>query len=179
MLAEVLIPESRLGTLSYLIPEKLSSQIIVGIAVRVPLQNRLVLGYIFRLQAVPVDPKFALKEIESVIASSGGVAIRIDKEHPLEDLVGRIKKEIKGAIFVIADLTDERPSCYFEVGYAEALDKPLIYIASKQSVAKPGTQTKIHFDIHMNVQFFTNHGELKEKLTSAIKKNRATLFEKN
>jgi hypothetical protein len=120
------------------------------------------------------DERF--EAMESVIANAGGVAIRIDKEHPLEDLVSRIKKEIQSAIFVVADLTDERPSCYFEVGYAEALGKPVIYMASKQSVQKPGTATKVHFDIHMNVLLFTNHKELKEKLAAAIQKNHDSLF---
>lgn len=114
--------------------------------------------------------------IETVVAKFGGVAIRIDKEHPLEDLVGRIKREIRDAAFVIADLTDERPSCYFEAGYSEALPRPVVYVASKQSVIKPGTPTKVHFDIHMNVQFFTNHDELKNKLSDAIEKNKARLF---
>ena len=73
-------------------------------------------------------------------------------------------------------MTDERPSCYFEAGFAEALGKKVIYVASKQSVAKPGTLTKIHFDIHMNMNSFTNHQELKEKLSNAIEKNRSVLF---
>lgn len=120
------------------------------------------------------DQRF--ETIEDVVSEAGAVAIRIDKEHPLDDLVARIKKEIQGAAFVVADLTDERPSCYFEAGYAEALRKPVIYVASKQSVARPGTTTKVHFDIHMNVQFFTNHNELKEKLAAAIEKNRTALF---
>lgn len=120
------------------------------------------------------DQRF--ETIERVISEAGAVAIRIDKEHALEDLVGRIKKEIRSAQFVVADLTDERPSCYFEAGYAEALGKRVIYVASKQSVAKPGTKTNIHFDIHMNMNFFTNHDELKEKLTSAINKNKKALF---
>ena len=114
--------------------------------------------------------------IETVIAKVGGVAIRIDKEHPLEDIVGRIKKEIRDSAFVVADLTDERQSCYFEAGFAEALPRPVIYVASKQSVLKPGTATKIHFDIHMNVQFFTNHKELRAKLSDAIHKNNDRLF---
>lgn len=120
------------------------------------------------------DERF--EALESVVAKFGGVAIPIDKEHPLEDLVGRIKKEIRDAAFIIADLTDERPSCYFEAGFAEALPRPVIYIASKQSVLKPGTDTKIHFDIHMNMHFFTNHKELKQKISESIEKNKAKLF---
>jgi len=114
--------------------------------------------------------------IESIIAKFGGVAIRIDREYPLEDLIGRIKKEIREAAFVVADLTDERPSCYFESGYAEALPRPVIYVASQQSVIKPGSPTKVHFDIHMNVHFFANHDELKSKLSESIEKNKARLF---
>lgn len=121
------------------------------------------------------DQRF--EAIEEVISEAGAVAIRIDKEHALEDIVGRIKKEIRGAQFVVADLTDERPSCYFEAGYAEALGKKVIYVASKQSVVKPGTKTIIHFDIHMNMNYFTNHEELKEKLSSTIQKNKLSLFD--
>lgn len=115
--------------------------------------------------------------IEKVISEVGAVAIRIDKEHALEDLVGRIKKEIRGSQFVVADMTDERPSCYFEAGFAEALGKKVIYVASKQSVAKPGTPTKIHFDIHMNINTFSNHEELRDKLKKSIDKNHDILFE--
>lgn len=115
-------------------------------------------------------------KIESVVSKFGCVAIRIDKEAPLEGLVDRIKKEINDSTFVIADLTDERPSCYFEVGFAEALGRPVIHIASKDSVIKPGAPTKIHFDIHKSVQFFSNHKELKAKLMGAIVKNKSKLL---
>lgn len=120
------------------------------------------------------DKRF--EALEELLGQFDCVAIRIDKEHPLEDLVRRIKDEIKKAQFVVADLTDERPSCYFEAGYAEASKKPTIYIASKESVIGPGKATHIHFDIHMNVNYFTNHAELKVKLKSSIEKNREILF---
>lgn len=115
--------------------------------------------------------------IEQTLQEFGCVAIRIDKEAPLGGLVDRIKEEIRRARFVVADLTDERPSCYFEAGYAEALNKPVIPVASKESVMRPGENTTIHFDIHQNVQFFTNHEELAEKLRDAVEKNRKALIE--
>lgn len=120
------------------------------------------------------DDRFEV--IESISAKHGSIAVRIDREAPLEDIVTRIKKEIRGSKFVIADLTDERPSCYFEAGFAEALGKPVIYVASANSVLRPGTPTKIHFDIHMNVLFFTNRDELREKLEATIEKNKIKLF---
>jgi hypothetical protein len=120
------------------------------------------------------DERFEV--LERVLGEYECVAIRIDKEHPLEDLVNRIKEEISKAKFIVADLTDERPSCYFEAGYAEALRRPIIYLASKESVVQPGKDTKIHFDIHMNVNYFTNHKELEEKLRASVEKNKEKLF---
>lgn len=120
------------------------------------------------------DTRFEL--IESLLGRYDAVAIRIDKEHTLDELVKKIKEEIEKSAFVIADLTDERPSCYFETGYAEALKKPIVFIASKESVVNPKMPTKIHFDIHRNVNFFTNTKELRLKLKSALDKNKAKLF---
>ncbi|HVZ83188.1 MAG TPA: hypothetical protein VG893_05890 [Terracidiphilus sp.] len=120
------------------------------------------------------DARF--EAIETLLGKYQAVAIRIDKEHTLDELVKRIKDEIEKARFVIADLTDERPSCYYEAGYAEAMKKPTIYVASKESVVSPKTATKIHFDIHRNVNFFVNIKELRKKLKEAIDKNYDQLF---
>lgn len=61
-------------------------------------------------------------------------------------------------------------------GYAEALGVPVIYAASKQSVVSPGTETRIHFDIHKSINWFTNHEELKEKIHRAFDKNKQKLL---
>ncbi len=120
------------------------------------------------------DARF--EAIEKTLGNYDAVAIRIDREHTLDELVKRIKEEIEKSAFVIADLTEERPSCYFEAGYAEALKKPVIFIASKESVINPGTKTQIHFDIHWNINYFTNTQELQEKLQDTLEKNRNHLF---
>ena len=115
--------------------------------------------------------------IEDTLQEYDCVAIRIDKEAPLGGRVDRINEDILRSHFIIADLTDERPSFYFDVGYPDAITKPLIPIASKESVMEPGVDTKIHFDIHQNVRFFTNHEELAAKLREALDKNRELLLE--
>jgi hypothetical protein len=115
--------------------------------------------------------------IEGVLDEFDCVAIRIDREAPMGSLVDRIKAEIRRSQFLVADLTDERPSCYFEVGYAEALQKPVIFVASKESVLRPGEDTRVHFDIHQNVQFFGNHDELAKKVRDVITKNAGQLFD--
>ncbi|TGL55263.1 hypothetical protein EHQ61_00695 [Leptospira wolffii] len=115
------------------------------------------------------DDRFFL--LEELLQDFECTAIRIDKEFPIEQLVKRIKDEITKSQFIIADLTDERPSCYFESGYAEALGIPIIYIASESSVVNPKEKTKIHFDIHMNILMFSNHKELSKKVKSSIEKN--------
>jgi hypothetical protein len=119
------------------------------------------------------DDRFAA--LEEVLDELECVAIRIDKEAPLEGLVDRIRTEIRRAQFVIADLTDERQSCYYELGYADGINVPVICVASKDSVLSPGTETKVHFDIHRAVQFFSNHAELKDKIRTAFDRNRVAL----
>lgn len=56
---------------------------------------------------------------------------------------GLITTEILNAIsksdFIVADLTNEKPNCYYEIGFAHALGKSVIILA------KEGT--KQHFDI--------------------------------
>jgi hypothetical protein len=115
--------------------------------------------------------------IEATLQEFDCVAIRIDREQPLDSMVERIKEEIRRARFVVADLTDERPSCYFEIGYAEALGTPVITMASRESVMEPGKRTKIHFDVHQNVRFFTNHNQLAEHLRDAVDVNRQNLLD--
>jgi len=77
------------------------------------------------------DPEFQhKKEIVNKAATRQGVTAvfaieRLQNFNSEESLI-----MLKNADFVIADLSCERPSCYYEVGYAQALRKPVILIAS-------------------------------------------------
>lgn len=55
----------------------------------------------------------------------------------------RITDGIDRSLFVIADLTEDKPNCYFEVGYAVAKKKQIIF----QRLNAPHYEPKFHFDI--------------------------------
>jgi hypothetical protein len=131
---------------------------------------------VLRTNSVSIEYEARFEAINEVLNELDCFGIRIDKEYPLDELVRRIKDEIEKAQFLIADLTDERPSCYFEAGYGEAKGKHIIYIASELSVLDPKRETKIHFDIHKNVQFFRSHKQLKTKVKAVFQKNREKLL---
>lgn len=68
---------------------------------------------------------------------------------------------IKNSAFVIVELSMERPNVYYEMGYADALDKPII------AVAKEGTT--IHFDAKdVPIIFWNSQTQLKRDLQQRI-----------
>ena len=56
-------------------------------------------------------------------ASRNGIGVRFPDylPHAPVFMLSETKQELAGAMFVLADLTLERPSCYYELGLAEAL----------------------------------------------------------
>jgi len=77
-------------------------------------------------------------------------------------ITNQILNEIVRSTFIIADLTDERPNCYYELGYAQALKKPIIILAEEGTVR--------HFDISVeNWIFWNDFKDLKEKFDSRLK----------
>jgi nucleoside 2-deoxyribosyltransferase len=70
-------------------------------------------------------------------------------------------RQLQQADAVLADLTGERPSCYFEVGFAEALGRPVFLLA------EAGT------DIHQTafrhrVRFYEDLPQLESAVRTAL-----------
>ena len=104
---------------------------------------------------------------------------RVDKHNQGKLLKSEIVKFIEQADIIIADLTNERPNCYLEVGYAMGLGKfrNLILTAREDHLPdspnhKPGGP-KIHFDLGgYDILFWhpDQLGEFRQELERRIKR---------
>src|SRR5689334_18404378 len=79
------------------------------------------------------------KGIRPAIESLGMDARRVDYDHFTGQVSARIVDLLHGAYFVIGEMSQQRPNCYYEIGYAHALGRPVILLIDDPS--------KIHFDI--------------------------------
>lgn len=86
-----------------------------------------------------LDYKAAVKQ---VCTEAGFEAVRTDSR-PADNahqIIDAIHDHIQTCGFVIADLTNERPNVYYEIGYAMGLNKKLILTSKKDE--------SVHFDLH-------------------------------
>jgi hypothetical protein len=85
-------------------------------------------------------------------------ADEIASSSPVTEL---ITNAIVRSRIVVADLTDERPNCYYEVGFAHALGKPVIILA------REGTTR--HFDISVyQWHYWDSYMDLKTKFEASL-----------
>jgi hypothetical protein len=91
------------------------------------------------------------------------IARRVDESNVLKRIVPEITKQVKQCAFVIADVTEERPNVFYELGFADGIGKEVIL------VAKEGT--KLPFDINdVPVLFWDSFTEFEEELTKRVEK---------
>ena len=85
------------------------------------------------------------------------------KNEPEKEITDEILARLESARLVIADMTYEKPNCYYEVGYAHAKGKKVIFCArADHDPRRTGRQEKdmkIHFDLDSHRFSFWQTGE--------------------
>lgn len=99
--------------------------------------------------------------VKKTVEDLGYRCERADEQEFNGSVYQRIIDNIKEARFVVADMTNERPNCYYELGIAHALGKEVIHITSNKN--------HIHFDVNdFNFIIYDGIGDLSERLTKRV-----------
>jgi len=98
---------------------------------------------------------------ESLLSEFGYSAIRVDHVQNSGPIPEQIYENIRTADLVLADLSGERPNCYYETGYAHALEKEMILTIKEED--------RIHFDLsHYRFIVWDTESNLRRKLRKRL-----------
>lgn len=122
--------------------------------------------------------------IKPAFESCGIEAYKVDRDPYVEIAVSVIEERIRDATLVIAEISVDNPNVWFELGYAMALEKPVIMLCD--NMYRNG---KFPFDIsHRNVLVYRSGSirdfndcleKLKERIVTKLKRMKLTIQDGN
>jgi hypothetical protein len=107
------------------------------------------------LKDVGLAMKEAIEQFNADHPNASLFPVRVDEQRRLSyEIPARVFQDIDESQLVIADLTDERPNVYCEVGYAKSRGIPFILTFHKESSPagppwdrKEAGGNRVHFDL--------------------------------
>ncbi len=127
---------------------------------------------LFAFVLMPFQPKFddiyklGIKETATALDI---VAERVDEQIFREGILDRIYRQIELADIVVADMSDQNPNVFYEVGYAHAKNKICILLTQRTE--------DIPFDLkhHRHIVYGSSIGRLRTQLTDELTWARAQI----
>jgi len=117
-----------------------------------PIEQPISNAEAFVIMAAQMELESLYKEAIGPSVQANGLApfLMIERE-PTASISNEILSRIETAKLIVADLSFERPNCYFEVGYALAKGKKVIFTAREDhDPRRPNRRPndpKVHFDL--------------------------------
>lgn len=104
-----------------------------------------------------------MEAIRTACAQFGYDAKRVDESNDDKRIVPEILRGIRQCAFVIADVTEEKPNVYWELGLATGMGKEVIMVAKKG--------TSLPFDVNdVPVLFWESFTEFRQALSKRVEK---------
>jgi hypothetical protein len=112
---------------------------------------------------------FYVDVIEKAIGASGYEPVRLDHKEHNNNIHDEIIASIRGAKFVIAEMTGHRGGVYFEAGFAHGLGLPVIYMVQEDD------KDNVHFDVQSQNFILWSPADLPDARKRLENRIRATL----
>ena len=99
--------------------------------------------------------------IKSAIEALGYESVRADEIEHNGRITDKLLEQLENSRFVVADLSEAKPNCYYELGYAHHAKKDVILTINSSST--------IHFDVKdYNFIVYESASELQDRLKKRI-----------
>jgi hypothetical protein len=100
---------------------------------------------------------------------------RLNEGQPAGLIDDQLRVRLRTARFVIADLTSGNQGAYWEAGFAEGLDTPVIYTCERSVFDSPDRKKGTHFDTNHHVTVLWEADKLEFAASELTTRIRATL----
>jgi hypothetical protein len=112
------------------------------------------------------DPVFD-EAIRPALGAQGFQPWRTDRSVPTGDIIAAIRDGITHCLFAIADTTDDRPNVMYELGFAHAINKPVILLRRSNPDGSP-SPAPFDFQTQSILYYGDDLDELRRRLEAVI-----------